>query len=536
MSFGFKYGIPLDADIVLDMRFLPNPYWVPELRASTGLDEEVSDYVLSLPEAERLPGRATSRPGAGARGLPARGQDLRHDRRRLHRRQAPLGGDHRGAGPAAGDDGVRRRAPCTATWGWSRPCEAAGLGHGSGTAGRGRGSSRSAAATAWPPRCRRCACSPTRSPPWSRSPTTAAPAAGCARARRAAARRPADGAVRAVRRHRVGPHLARPAAAPVRQRRRAAQPRRRQPADRRAVGAARRHGHRAGLGGPAARARGRVLPMAAVPLDIEADVVGSTRRPAGRPWCAARSPSPRTPGRVVGIRLTPQEPPACPEAVAAIARRRLGRPRPGVVVHQRAAAPAGARAGRGAAEHHGAAHRGPQPGRRRRRDRGFSRGEPPRGAGRRTRPACRFDVVLADRGRSRTSTPLADVAASLGARLVLRRSGPTPTAAPGTTRCGWRPLSATSWSTAGATSECLPDDRPAHERPAPVASVTGCAAGRTRRRTRRGASTAARSARAGPQAGGPHGGRAGFGGRMAPMALTALVKDELSRLTIIKPC
>ncbi len=51
MSFGFKYGIPVDADIVLDMRFLPNPHWVPELRPLTGLDAEVSDYVLSLPEA-----------------------------------------------------------------------------------------------------------------------------------------------------------------------------------------------------------------------------------------------------------------------------------------------------------------------------------------------------------------------------------------------------------------------------------------------------------------------------------------------------
>lgn len=54
MSFGFKYGIPLDADIVLDMRFLPNPYWVPELRPLTGLDHEVSDYVLSLPEAAQF--------------------------------------------------------------------------------------------------------------------------------------------------------------------------------------------------------------------------------------------------------------------------------------------------------------------------------------------------------------------------------------------------------------------------------------------------------------------------------------------------
>ena len=47
MSFGFKYGLPADADLVADMRFLPNPFWVPELRGSTGLDTEVSDYVLS---------------------------------------------------------------------------------------------------------------------------------------------------------------------------------------------------------------------------------------------------------------------------------------------------------------------------------------------------------------------------------------------------------------------------------------------------------------------------------------------------------
>jgi UPF0042 nucleotide-binding protein len=47
MSFGFKYGLPPDADLVADMRFLPNPFWIPELRAHTGLDPEVSDYVLS---------------------------------------------------------------------------------------------------------------------------------------------------------------------------------------------------------------------------------------------------------------------------------------------------------------------------------------------------------------------------------------------------------------------------------------------------------------------------------------------------------
>ncbi|WP_353651466.1 RNase adapter RapZ [Nakamurella sp. A5-74] len=47
VSFGFKYGLPLDADLVIDMRFLPNPFWIPELRELTGLDPAVSDYVLT---------------------------------------------------------------------------------------------------------------------------------------------------------------------------------------------------------------------------------------------------------------------------------------------------------------------------------------------------------------------------------------------------------------------------------------------------------------------------------------------------------
>lgn len=45
-SFGFKHGAPVDADIVIDVRFLPNPYYVPELRSLTGLDREVHDYVI----------------------------------------------------------------------------------------------------------------------------------------------------------------------------------------------------------------------------------------------------------------------------------------------------------------------------------------------------------------------------------------------------------------------------------------------------------------------------------------------------------
>ncbi|EWT05523.1 glmZ(sRNA)-inactivating NTPase [Intrasporangium chromatireducens Q5-1] len=46
MSFGFKYGLPMDADIVLDMRFLPNPHWIPDLRPLTGRDERVSGFVM----------------------------------------------------------------------------------------------------------------------------------------------------------------------------------------------------------------------------------------------------------------------------------------------------------------------------------------------------------------------------------------------------------------------------------------------------------------------------------------------------------
>ena len=47
LSFGYKYGLPMDADMVVDVRFLPNPFWIPELRDLTGRDSEVRDYVLS---------------------------------------------------------------------------------------------------------------------------------------------------------------------------------------------------------------------------------------------------------------------------------------------------------------------------------------------------------------------------------------------------------------------------------------------------------------------------------------------------------
>ena len=54
VSFGFKYGIPVDADLVADMRFLPNPHWVPELRHLSGRDRAVADYVKNRPEAKEF--------------------------------------------------------------------------------------------------------------------------------------------------------------------------------------------------------------------------------------------------------------------------------------------------------------------------------------------------------------------------------------------------------------------------------------------------------------------------------------------------
>jgi RNase adapter protein RapZ len=54
LSFGFKYGLPVDADLVVDVRFLPNPHWVPELRPLTGLDPDVAAYVFGNPDAAEL--------------------------------------------------------------------------------------------------------------------------------------------------------------------------------------------------------------------------------------------------------------------------------------------------------------------------------------------------------------------------------------------------------------------------------------------------------------------------------------------------
>lgn len=54
VSFGFKYGIPIESDLVMDVRFLPNPYYIPELKQLTGTDEPVYDFVMNQPETEEF--------------------------------------------------------------------------------------------------------------------------------------------------------------------------------------------------------------------------------------------------------------------------------------------------------------------------------------------------------------------------------------------------------------------------------------------------------------------------------------------------
>ena len=107
LSFGYKYGLPMDADLVIDVRFLPNPFWIPELREHTGRD---AGRARLRAHARRAPRSSSTRylellrlVGAGYR---REGKRYLTVVGRLHRRQAPQRGDQRGAGPPA-----RRRGP-----------------------------------------------------------------------------------------------------------------------------------------------------------------------------------------------------------------------------------------------------------------------------------------------------------------------------------------------------------------------------------------------------------------------------------------
>jgi UPF0042 nucleotide-binding protein len=89
LSFGYKYGLPVDADLVLDVRFLPNPHWVPELRPRTGLDPQVAEYVLTQPDADPVLSRVVELVSLLAPGY------LREGKRYLTIAVGCTGGKHR---------------------------------------------------------------------------------------------------------------------------------------------------------------------------------------------------------------------------------------------------------------------------------------------------------------------------------------------------------------------------------------------------------------------------------------------------------
>ena len=86
LSFGFKYGIPADADLVFDVRFLPNPFYIDELKKKTGNDKEVYDYVMSFAEAGLFLDKLTA--CISDSELCERGEIPSGDRDWLYRRQA----------------------------------------------------------------------------------------------------------------------------------------------------------------------------------------------------------------------------------------------------------------------------------------------------------------------------------------------------------------------------------------------------------------------------------------------------------------
>ena len=143
VSFGYKHGLPLDVDLVLDCRFLPNPHWVEELRPQTGLDPAVRDYVLGQPDAEAVP-RAARR-AARRCCCPAY---AREGRTYLSIAVGCTGGRHRSVVIAEAIADLLRRHGYDAD---RHP-----PGHRPVSRAARPRSSPSVAATGWPPRCGPC--------------------------------------------------------------------------------------------------------------------------------------------------------------------------------------------------------------------------------------------------------------------------------------------------------------------------------------------------------------------------------------------
>ena len=86
MAFGFKYGMPLDADLVFDVRCFPNPFYIDELKHKTGNDKEVQDYVMSFPKSVTFNGKLEDLLEFMIPLYIEEGKNFSYNRNRLYRR------------------------------------------------------------------------------------------------------------------------------------------------------------------------------------------------------------------------------------------------------------------------------------------------------------------------------------------------------------------------------------------------------------------------------------------------------------------
>ncbi len=315
MSFGFKYGLPIDADMVADLRFLPNPFWVDELRPMSGLDEPVRDYVLRQPRSSEFLEQYEGPRRAPDRRLPARGQALPDHRDRLHRRAPPQRRDVRGVRRAAARPRrthagrpPRPGARMSAT----RPAHVAGRAEGDlkvVSLGGGHGLAASLSAL------RRLTTDLT-------GVVTVADNGGSSGRIRAELGGLPPGDLRMALAALCGDDdWGRTWAAVLQHRFSGNGPLKDHAVGNLLIAAIwdQVGDHVAGLDlvGELLGAQGRVLPMAAVPLDIEADV-HLRSAPDRLTLVRGQVEVSSTDGQVVSVRLDPHDPPACPEAVAAV--------------------------------------------------------------------------------------------------------------------------------------------------------------------------------------------------------------------------
>ena len=109
ISFGFKYGIPIEADLVFDVRFLPNPYYIAELRHQTGLDEPVRSFVFDYQQTRDFMTHLENLMSFLLPQYVAEGKTALVIAVGLHGGTAPLGGYHPGAGRVHPPEGLQRR-------------------------------------------------------------------------------------------------------------------------------------------------------------------------------------------------------------------------------------------------------------------------------------------------------------------------------------------------------------------------------------------------------------------------------------------